>query len=372
MPRKTDNSKKVSIHELLLVNEERFRPNILKEYFQEDGIYYRNKFKPTKYMQLQGQPQRHPKTILDLLFHLSNYNSKKYEYLLNHLAYFFKYLKKSPVAIALIGKQGAGKGILFDLILSELFGREYCITINNENISSRYKGQIIKDKLYYNFDEVKLSTSKKNDSFIKAVIANPSISLEEKNVTMSKEVELFGQCIFSSNHIDALSIEESDRRFTVISTGDNLANSKFLHYGSYDKFIIGIKQDLEDFAKYLKNYTVNIDLAINALDTAEKRAIIKSQKNDIEEFHRAIIDIDYNYFYDLTQSDQPLYHEMMVDFKKDRINRVNIKKAYNALFLKKVSTNEIMKRLRGYEPYYIFSEENSFHNGNNHYYNLAR
>lgn len=362
----------ISIHELKLIEAERFRPRILEEYFEENGVCYKNTFIPTRYMQLKGKPSRQPKTILDLLFHLTNYNQSKYDYLLNNLAYFFKYLKKSQVAIALIGKQGAGKGILFDTILSELFGRENCITINNESINSRYKAKIIKDKLYYNFDEIKLRTSEKNDSFFKAVITNPSISLEEKNVTMNKEVELFGQCLFTSNHMDALKIEDNDRRFTVIKTGENLVNTNFLQYDSYENLITGIKQDLDDFARFLKNYDVDINLANTPLDTPEKRMIINSLKDGIVEFHKAIVDMDQSYFDDLQEGHTSLYSSITSDLGKSRIDRANIAKAYNILFSKSISAKELLKKMRSIEPYHVFQVDNLSKIGSKHYFNLAK
>lgn len=361
------------IQDLLLVHGNKFRPRVLREYFEEDGVYYKNSFKPTKYMQLVGKPERFPKIITDFIFHLVNYKDDNLNYFINNLAYFFKYLKKSQVAIALIGEQGAGKGILFENIISELFGREYCITINNDSINSSYKAKIIKDKLYYSFDEVKLKTSEKNDSFIKAIITNPSISLEEKNVTMNKEIELFGQCIFSSNNMDALKIEESDRRFTVIKTGVNISKTNFLNYGSYDALIEGIRVDLEDFAKYLKNYDVDIELANTVLDTVEKRVILNSQKNNLAEFHTAIINSNIDYFKDIWILDSELYTNLKFDFMENKINRANIAKAYNLLFSKKMSSKEILKELRTIPPYEIFSEKNNLkHSGNNHYFSLSR
>ena len=35
--------------------------------------------------------------------------------------------------------------------------------------------------------------------------------------------------------MDALKVEESDRRFTVIKTDGNLTHTNFLHYGSYEQ-----------------------------------------------------------------------------------------------------------------------------------------
>ena len=205
-----DKGHTISIYELILVHGEKFRPNIPKKYFEEGGITYRNVFIPTKYMKLQGEHTRLPKSILDLIYHVVGYKEKKFYFFLNWLAFFFKYLKKSQIAIALIGSQGAGKGILF-AIITELFGKNYCVTINDESISSKFKAKMIRGILFYNFDEVTLNTSKKNDSFIKVIITNPSISLEEKNITMEGEIELYGQCLFSSNHIKALNLPKDDK-----------------------------------------------------------------------------------------------------------------------------------------------------------------
>ena len=360
----------ISIYELILVHGEKFRPNILKKYFEENGMTYRNVFMPTKYMQIKGECKRKPKSILDLIFHVVNYNTKKYDYLLNWLAFFFQYLRKSQVAIALIGNQGAGKGILFDII-SELFGKIYCITINDESLNSSYKAKIIRYKLFYNFDEATLNTIKKNDSFIKAIITNSSISLEEKNVTMAEETELYGQCLFSSNHIKALNLPKDDRRFSVCTTGENLLNKNFLGYGSYEYLKSAIDNDMEEFARYLKNYQVDISLANTVLDTPERRAMINASENYFVALHKALITRDINHFDELQDIDYPLFIRISSSLARGLIDRADIALAYNALYSgKKVSTKEIMEKFRELKPHDIFSKDNMYHSGNSHYYRL--
>jgi hypothetical protein len=360
----------ISTYELILVHGTKFSPYIQKEYFKVGGITYRNSFIPTKYMKLKGEPKRLPKSILDLIFHLVNYNTKKYDYLLNWLAFFFKYLKKSQVAIALIGSQGAGKGVLFNII-SDLFGRIYCITINNESINSKYKAKIIKDKLFYNFDEVTLDTSKENDGFIKAVITNPSISLEEKNVTMAEETELYGQCLFSSNHLKALNIPKDDRRFSVLTTGEDMRSKNFFGYRSYENLESAIANDMEEFARYLKNYPVDISLANTVLDTPERRAIINASENHFEALHKAIITRDINYLDELQDINNPLFIRISSSLARGVIDRADITLAYNALYSgRKVSTKEIMEKFRELKPHDIFSQDNIYHSGNSHYFRL--
>jgi hypothetical protein len=360
----------ISIHELKIVHGEKLRPNILKEYFEEGGITYRNAFIPTKFMQLEGESTRLPKSILDLIYHVVGYKEKKLHFFLNWLAFFFKYLKKSQIAIALIGNQGAGKRLLFEIIC-ELFGQVYCVTINDESLNSKFKAKIIRGILFYNFDEVTLNTSKRNDSFIKAIITNPSISLEEKNITMEGETELYGQCLFSSNHIKALNLPNDDRRFTVFITGENLTNVNFLGYGNHDNLKAAIDNDLQEFARYLKNYPVDIGLANSVLDTPERRAIINTSGNRLEAFHQAIITRDIAYLDELKDTDYPLYIRISSSLARGEIDRADIALAYNALYTgRKVSTKEIMEKFREMKPYDIFSKENLYHRGNSHYFRL--
>lgn len=360
----------IFIHELKVVHGVKFRPTVLKEYFEENGITYKNAFIPTKYMQVHGEPTRLPKSILDLIYHVVGYKKKKFDFFLNWLAFFFKYSKKSQIAIALIGTQGAGKGLLFGVI-SELWGKNYCITINDESLNSKYKAKIIRDKQFYNFDEVTLNTSKSNDSFIKAIITNSSISLEEKNITMQEETDLYGQCLFSSNHIRALNLPKDDRRFTVFMTGEDLKSVNFLGYGNYENLKAAIDNDMEEFARYLKNYTVDISLANSVLDTPERRGIIHASGNHFETLHRALITRDIPYFDELVDIDYPLYVRITSSLARGEIDRADIKLAYNALYTgRKVSTKEIMEKFREMKPYDIFSKENLYHTNSSHYFRL--
>jgi len=358
----------ISIFDLLFVMGKKFKPYILEEYFSENGNYYQNRFKPSRFIMLTGEPSRKPKSILDLLFNLVDYNNERLHYVLNWLAYFFKYLKKSQVALAFIGDEGPGKGILF-FIIKKLFGEEYCITINDEILNSRFKAKFTENKLFYNFDEIKFNTSKKNNSYLKALITNKSISVEEKYVTIEKEIELYGQCIFSSNDLKALYLHPSDRRYTVMNTGTPLSKNNYLNFGNYANLEIAIDEELEDFAKYLKNYDVDITLANTALDTPEKRMIINASKDHLEDFHAAIINKKESYFEELNIENSVLFHNIISDFKRNRINRVNIAKAYNALFGRNISTKALLEKLREFQPYDTYESIN-YHSGSAHYYQL--
>lgn len=360
----------LSTHELKGIEGVKCRPRINKEYFEEDRVWWRNSFKPSTYMILEGEAKKEAKTILGLLLHLVNYDPERLEYVINWLAYFFKYLKKSQVALVLIGDQGAGKGLLF-LIISKLFGEEYCITINDESLNSKYKAKMIANKLFYNLDEATNNTSKKSHSFCKALTTNRSISAEAKNENMEEEIELHGQVLITSNNSVPITIDENDRRNTVFTTAGNLSKNNYLNYGVFENLEAAINLELNDFALMLKKYEVNIELANTAQDTPEKSVIINASKDNINDFHRAIINMDISYFDELQENDLTLYMDIRSDFKKGLIDRCNITKAYNKLFSnKRMSAKELLSKLRQTQPYETFSLDNMYEPGNHHYFIL--
>ena len=90
---------------------------------------------------------------------------------------------------------------------------------------------------------------------------------------------------------------------------------------------------MPDFAKYLKSYDVDINLADTAIDTPEKRAIIGLSKTYLQDFHDALANMDITYFHKLKNRD--LLFEMTKDINslpKPKINRAYVALAYNDLF----------------------------------------
>ena len=175
----------------------RFNPLKREEYYQEKGVWYRNIFEPTGYMKLKGKSKKETTAIFRLIYHLVNNDEERFLYVINWLSYFFKRLKKSHVALLLIGDQGAGKGILFEQILSELFGKDACIQANNSSLNTKFKAGIIENRLIYNFDEISSSKNSNIKNYLKAIIANSSITEEAKNQTMTDPLELRGQVLLT-------------------------------------------------------------------------------------------------------------------------------------------------------------------------------
>jgi len=134
-----DNKFTLFINQLLLVEGEEFNPHIEQEFYQNqnDGLVYRNTFKPSNFLQLlpmvpqegyeekttyytQNEPNK--SITLQYLYYLCGYKEDRFNYLVNWLASFFKNLSiRSKTILVLYGDSHSGIDILFNNIISYNF-----------------------------------------------------------------------------------------------------------------------------------------------------------------------------------------------------------------------------------------------------------
>lgn len=379
----------IDVHHLRMVHDNKFEPQRLAEFFIESKLlYYRNLFKPSYYLQIKQE--NNPKSIKltpnyqedtdtsfesikRLIMHLVDYVPERFDYLINWLAYFFQALKKSQVALVLRGNQGTGKGIFFNEIIKPLFGAEYCKTINDKSLSSSYLGGIIENAIFFNLDEIsyKKVENKTIKNFLKALITNDTITAEKKFITLEKETNIYAQVLITSNEVYVLDIEPSDRRYTIFNTSNtNLAHNNYLDYGSYDNLSNKIENQLEFFAQYLKNYSVNVEKANVALDTKEKRELQmlhinvqekkqKSKYSQAVKIHDSIIEFGYALKYcdiyafrSIEFENLDFYNEIINDLKNHKFKIKNLLPAFNYLYgdeLKIKYVSILLKELNKYD-----------------------
>ena len=363
---------KIILEDLKLVTDEIFDPFSKEEFIlKENGTYTLNMFRPTLYILLNSSQilqnyNINNSVIFRLISHLSNYNLERIKWIINWLAYFFQELKKSQVALVLLGVQGAGKGIFFNEVIKPLFGEGFVKTINDKSLDTRFLGSLVENTMFFNLDEISANKSQKNSikNFLKALVTNGTITAEKKYKNMDKEIPIFGQVLITSNELYALEIEPSDRRFTVFNTGGNLAHCNFLGFGSYESLSNAIKNDLEQFAVYLKSIQIDVQMANTALNTTEKDNLIqqyqmanykpikitKLQKNVIE-FAEAIRCRDFNLFNTIIDENKfQLKSEIFSDLQHNIFRVENLLPAFKTLYgNRSFSTNsELLRELQKY------------------------
>lgn len=355
--------------DLLLVVRDIFDPFKRKEFFQVGSGTYRNTFNPTKYMMMESQNLPEPKAILTLIRHLSG--EEHFEWVLNWFAQFFQTLEKSQVSLVFRGAQGAGKGILWNEVIQPLYGMDSTIQVNDKALETNFLGGIVEMRLFYNLDEIShnIASSKKVKNFLKALVTNPSISVEKKNKNLEKETPIYGQILITSNEPYVIEVEPGDRRFTVLITGEKLSKVNYLGYGNYISFVGAIRKEIPYFANYLKKYKIDAELASTALDTKAKTALIHATNDKFTMFANAIKNRDIAFFVELEDERQYLYDEVKENFEKHRIDKMQIKTYFEYLFGKELSSKEIMQKLRAIDPA-LFDEENIFKSGNKRFVKL--
>ena len=385
-----ENEFKVRAEDLIMVSGTTFEPNNKEEFIeQENGTFLRNEFKLSKYLQMKGDEIDSVKFRFEksktfyFLLHLLNHDYQRVQWVINWLAYFFQGLKKSQVALVLIGIQGTGKNIFFNQIIRPLFGEAYTKAINDKSLNTKYKATLVKNSLFLNLDEISANTSLSDSqkNFIKALITNLSATLEKKFKNLEEETLLYAQVLITSNEAYALEIEPNDRRFTVFLTGDTLLSTNFLGLGSYEALSDVLKSELEMFACYLKAYPVDVRMANTALSTPEKDELIhqyemkqearaikqkkilqpkltKSQKN-LDEFAYSIRNKDIESFEPIMFENQELFQLIYSDFHNNVFRVENLLPVYRVLYGNSaIRTNsELLRELQNID-FNLFSTRN--------------
>lgn len=350
---------KIKVFDLLNVENTRFNPFAKSEFYLENGVIYRNSFRPTLYMELpKNQTYKEPKAIFALIRNLV-VSEDRFHYYLNWFANYFQSLRKTPVAIVLKGDQGSGKGILVDEVITPLLGDKQCFQINDKTIRTNYMGSIVEGRLFINCDEIThtASDNKTLKNLLKMLVSNKKGSFEKKYANIDEETPLYALILFTSNAALPIEIEHGDRRFTVFKTGINLSKLSFLGYGSANKLIEAIQSELEDFAVYLLNYPVDHMKASIPMETPEKEAMKGSTNDKFLNFYQALKTKNLVHFADLRFDNPAMYNEVLLAFRSNRISRPMIRDIFNALEDDRISTKKLMTRLRSIDVNF-FSESN--------------
>ena len=184
------------------------------------------------------------KIILDHINSLVNHDPASFEYFICWLADIIQNPSKlSDIAICIKSFQGAGKGLLFQ-ILEAVIGKKY--TKYSSNISEFVDkfGNGCVNKLLVNLDEVSGRDTFKYSEQIKSYITRTTIPYELKGVT-AVEVQNFARWIFTTNNNTPMKIEATDRRFVLFeSSNKNVGNIE------YFKKLAEVAEDKESISAF--------------------------------------------------------------------------------------------------------------------------
>jgi len=165
-----------------------------------------------------------PDSIKSLIFEsLCDNDQEKGEWLLDWLAHLIQkpWERVSTVPVH-ISKQGAGKGILYDMIIKEILGAHYLMVMTSGELMSRFNVHLSKRFLTF-IDEATWRGNKTEDGILKRLIGSPTMSVEEK-FGLRYEIENYSRYVIASNNKEAVAVELGNRRYVLIEGNPELAN----------------------------------------------------------------------------------------------------------------------------------------------------
>ena len=347
---KYENKFTISINQLLIVESEEFNPYEEKEFYINpiDKLIYRNTFKPSYYLTIYPEePKVIPKSsimaeehieftetitlnepnssiILQYLYHISGYNKKKFSFILNWIASFFKDLSnRSQIILILYGDKTSGKEILFNDILTPLFGIDYCLKITESTlINDKHSLGLLQEKLFYNLSSISKATvdDKTTKNILENVLPTQQHFAQYLITTEIPELFYFNQ---NSNDYTVFHINQKVEEM-YIPKWFNASNR--LTKNELQK---AIKNDLENFAIILKLHALEF---INyELEEDDKKVMLSSLDDKLMSFVQAIKNKDLDYFQKIKE-DVDLYKTLEADFHKQQIKQSNLVKYFNILY----------------------------------------
>jgi hypothetical protein len=151
-----------------------------------------------------------------------------FDYLIGWMAWSVQKLDQPiGVAVALLGEQGAGKGI-FARTFGSLFGDHFAHIANGDQLTGRFNASVGKSCFIF-LDEAVWAGDKKGEGVLKALITEPSLTLEAKfrdPITVANRLRI----MVASNNEWAVPTGIGDRRWLILNINNRYAGTKNADY----------------------------------------------------------------------------------------------------------------------------------------------
>ena len=236
--------------------------------------------------------------IYKLMTHILGGSALEVEHFTNWLAYIFQTKKKAMTAWVLQGVPGTGKGIFYTKVLRPLFGNEHVPMRALQNIEEQFN-LYMRQALFLVVDEFHMASANSGTMKIADKLKN---AITENTMTIramrSNQVEMpnYTNFIFLTNRMDAVKIEEGDRRYNIAPRQEQ----KLEHV--YPEVIDGIddiSSELHKFAALLRNYKVNKQLVRTPIANNAKAQMAQVTMSVMEEFFAAVRHGNLQFFTDI-------------------------------------------------------------------------
>lgn len=259
-----------------------------------------NMFNPTAYMRLPPKKVKTvPPMIRKIIFHMCGKDEEVFDHYMNWLSVIMQFKSKTGTSWVFHGDEGTGKGLMFNHILTPLFGMDYTRMSRMSELESQFNGYMEQTLILF-IDEAEMAVllqSEVTNANLKTFIVEPRISIRRMH-TLPYIVESFINIIFASNKLAPVIIPPGDRRFNVaIYQPDKFFITDEELYGQ-------VPRELEDFYHFLMTYPADKMRARIPLNNSAKKKMINIGQSSMDIMCKAIITGDFKTLWD----ERPVLH----------------------------------------------------------------
>jgi hypothetical protein len=142
-----------------------------------------------------------------------------YNYLINYMAHMIQYPEQKPgVMVTLLGRQGTGKGLFFE-VLRRIWPVTTLLVSDINQIIGQFNA-VLGHTYVVIMDEAMFSGDRKSQDRMKSLITEKTCQIEQKHQP-SRTIESVHRFFASSNHDHFSHVESDDRRALFIRVSDS-------------------------------------------------------------------------------------------------------------------------------------------------------
>jgi len=147
------------------------------------------------------------------------------DYLELWIAQMIQFPSVKSVCPTLISDEGAGKGTLMRLFERMLGGEKILQTTKpSQNVWGNFNGQM-KNAFLVNLDELSKKEGEGADGYIKGLITEPKMTINEKGI-IPYEISSYHRFFITTNNEDPVKTSKKDRRKLIIRASDELIGNR--------------------------------------------------------------------------------------------------------------------------------------------------
>ena len=372
----TDKTFYIYIATLPLIHKEEFSPERKQIFYLQNGMYYKNRYLPSVYMQ-NTLPnidlQQYDSFILSFIIAMTKNDETKVIHFFIWLVNSYQSLRKLPHVLVLHSQEDIYMKLLYEEIIEPIFNSKFCAKIDSDNLNKKALTDILHEKVIYNFHNITTNTilNAPAKELTKRLMYKDKYKIDSNAITTKANILITS----TSNYIPLLTKDVPSIFIEIASNLNGFCKKRAI---IEDPYIVAklIKEDLPFFTRILNGINLNklnSRQEINFNNSIQSTNVIDGDVDALKAFVISIKNKDLNFFKEIEIKSPKLYTKLVDDLNKQRIDRKNLIEYFSILFGKDIyKTNRMLiaklKEMSSTEE--AFDNKNTFNNNGRVYYKI--